>query len=178
MLLLAATAGALALAGARDLATLVVALETASLPAVGLVALRRDAQGAQAAYTLLLTAIGSLGLLLLGVALLYLATGSLHLDRIAAAVADPALDALGADSRRCWAPCWRSAGLRSSCPPCRSTSGRRTPTPAPRCRSRRSWRWSRRRLGWSRWCVLLAVGVPALAATWAPVLGVIARADA
>ena len=38
------------------------------------------------------TSIGSLGVLLLGVAMLYLATGSLHLERIAAAVADPALD--------------------------------------------------------------------------------------
>jgi len=83
VLLLTATAGALALAGARDLATLVVALETASLPAVGLVAIRRDARGAQAGLTLLLTAVSSLGLLLLGVALIYLSTGSLYLSRIA-----------------------------------------------------------------------------------------------
>ena len=64
--MLAAVTGALAVAGARDIATLVVALETASLPAIGLVALRRDAQGAQAGVTLLLTAVGSLGLTLLG----------------------------------------------------------------------------------------------------------------
>ena len=93
LLLLAAVTGALVLAGSRDLATLVVAFETASLPVVGLVALRRDAQGAQAAVTLLLTAVASLGLLLLGVALLLLATGSLHLDRIAAVVGDPTLPA-------------------------------------------------------------------------------------
>jgi NADH-quinone oxidoreductase subunit N len=83
LLLLAAVTGALALAGARDLASLVVALEVASLPAIGLVALRRDARGAQAGVTLLLTAVASLGLLLLGTALLLLATGSLHLDRVA-----------------------------------------------------------------------------------------------
>jgi NADH-quinone oxidoreductase subunit N len=91
LLMLAAVTGAVALAGARDLATLVVAFETASLPVIGLVALRRDAQGAQAALTLLLTAIASLGLLLLGAGLLLFATGSLHLDRIASSVADPTL---------------------------------------------------------------------------------------
>jgi NADH-quinone oxidoreductase subunit N len=93
LLLLSTVTGAVVLAGARDLATLVVAFETASLPVVGLVALRRDAQGAQASVTLLLTAVASLGLLLLGVALLLLGTGSLHLDRIAGAVADPTLPA-------------------------------------------------------------------------------------
>ena len=90
-LLLAAVAGAVALAGARDLATLVVALETATLPAVGLVALRRDPSGAQGALTFLLTALMSLGLLLLGSALLLAATGSAHLDRIAAALGEPGL---------------------------------------------------------------------------------------
>src|SRR5205085_847585 len=49
LLLLAATDGALAVAGSRDLATVLVALETASLTVVGLVALRRDANGAEAA---------------------------------------------------------------------------------------------------------------------------------
>jgi NADH-quinone oxidoreductase subunit N len=82
LLLLTAVAGALALAGVRDLASFVVALEAASLPAIGLAALRRDARGAQAGVTLLLTAVASLGLLLLGTALLLLATGSLHLGRI------------------------------------------------------------------------------------------------
>jgi len=86
-LMLAAVAGTLALAGARDLATLTVALETATLPAVGLIALRRDAQGAQAALTMLFTAIAALGLLLLGIALVFLATGSLYLTRIAEVLA-------------------------------------------------------------------------------------------
>ncbi len=92
-LFLAAVAGAVTLAGARDLPTLVVALETASLPAVGLVALRRDAQGAQAGFTLLVTALTSLGLLVLGVGMLYLATGHLHLDRIATTLLTPGLPA-------------------------------------------------------------------------------------
>lgn len=86
LLLLAATAGALTLAAARDLATVVVALETASLPVVGLVALRRTAAGAEAALKLLLTAVVSLGVMLLGVALVYAATGALHLQQVAAAL--------------------------------------------------------------------------------------------
>ena len=86
VLLLSATAGATALAGSRDLASFVIALETATLPVIVLVALRRDARSAQAGVTLLLTALGSLGLLLLGVALLHVATGSLFLARIAAAL--------------------------------------------------------------------------------------------
>jgi NADH-quinone oxidoreductase subunit N len=91
VLLLATVAGAVALAGARDLATLVVALETATLPTIGLVALRRDPQGAQGAVTFLLTALTSLGLLLVGVALLVAATGSAHLTRITAALGEPGL---------------------------------------------------------------------------------------
>ncbi|MGZ4651452.1 MAG: NADH-quinone oxidoreductase subunit N, partial [Kineosporiaceae bacterium] len=91
VLLLAAVAGATALAGARDLATLVVALETATLPVVGLVALRRDPQGAQGAVTFLFTALASLGLLLLGSALILAATGSAHFDRISAALGEPGL---------------------------------------------------------------------------------------
>lgn len=79
VLVLTATAGAAALAAARDLATFTVALETASLPLVGLVALRRDGRGAEAGVKLLLTAVLSFGLLTLGVALLYASTGSLFL---------------------------------------------------------------------------------------------------
>ncbi len=82
VLVLAATAGAAALAGARDLATLAVALETASLPIVGLAALRRDARGAEGALKLLLTSVLSFGLLALGIALLYASTGSLFLGAL------------------------------------------------------------------------------------------------
>ena len=108
VLMLTAVTGALALAGARDLITLVVAFETASLPAIGLVALRRDAPGAQGAFTLLLTAVGSLGLLLMGIALLVLSTGSVHLDRIVAAL-PPTRTCRSCPARcgrsRCWERC-------------------------------------------------------------------------
>lgn len=79
LLLLAATSGALAVAGSRDLATVLVALETASLPVVGLVALRRDGRGAEGALKLLLTSVVSVALLVLGIAMLYAAVGTLYL---------------------------------------------------------------------------------------------------
>ena len=79
VLLLTATAGACALAGARDYATLAVALETVSLPAVGLVALQRDSRAAEAGLKLLMTSVLSFSLLALGVALIYASTGSLYL---------------------------------------------------------------------------------------------------
>ncbi len=82
LLLLAATAGAVAVAGARDLATVLVALETASLPVVGLVGLRRDARGAEAALKLLLTSVVSVALLVLGIAMIYAACGTLHLGAL------------------------------------------------------------------------------------------------
>jgi NADH-quinone oxidoreductase subunit N len=89
-LVLAATVGALTLAAARDLATLVVALEVVSLPAFALVGLRRGhLRGAEAALTFFLVSVVSVAVMLYGVGLVYGATGHLHLDRIAAALADP-----------------------------------------------------------------------------------------
>jgi hypothetical protein len=103
MLILAATSGACALAGARDLATLVVALETASLPVVGLVGLPGGRRAAEAATKLLLTTVTSFGLLSLGAALVYASTGSLHLRA-------PVAGAL--DLGRAWTPCRGSARTR------------------------------------------------------------------
>jgi NADH-quinone oxidoreductase subunit N len=101
LLLLSATAGAVAVAGARDLATLLIALETASLPAVGLVGLRRDGRGAEAAVKLLLTSVVSVALLVLGIAMVYAASGTLHLGSLGSGPVAPvpgdarALAALG-----------------------------------------------------------------------------------
>jgi NADH-quinone oxidoreductase subunit N len=72
------------------LATIVVALEVVSLPAFALVGLRRrDARGAEAALTFFLVSVVSVAVMLYGVSLVYGATGSLHLDRIATVLADP-----------------------------------------------------------------------------------------
>ncbi len=90
-LVLASATGALVLAAGRDLATIVVALEVVSLPAFALVGLRRrDSRGAEAALTFFLVSVVSIAVMLYGISLVYGATGSLHLDRIAAALADPA----------------------------------------------------------------------------------------
>jgi NADH-quinone oxidoreductase subunit N len=87
-LVLSSLAGALTLAGARDFITLLVGLETLTLPTYALVALRRrDPAGAEAAVKYLLVSVTSTAVTLLGVALTYGLVGSLHFDRIAAALA-------------------------------------------------------------------------------------------
>jgi NADH-quinone oxidoreductase subunit N len=89
-LLLSSAAGAATLAAARDLATLVVALELVSLPAVALVGLRRgEGRSSEAALTFFLVSVVSVAVMLFGISLVYGVTGSLHLDRVAAALAGP-----------------------------------------------------------------------------------------
>ncbi|MFC1438081.1 NADH-quinone oxidoreductase subunit N [Streptacidiphilus sp. N1-10] len=85
-LLLSSAAGAALLPASRDLATLVVALEVASLPAFALVGLRRDGRGGEAALKFFLSSVTATAVMLLGVSFVYAATGSLHLTRIAAAL--------------------------------------------------------------------------------------------
>ena len=87
-LFLAAVVGTLVLAGARDLLTILIALETASLPVVALVALRRTPTTAEAGIKLLLVSVVSFGLALLGTALLYSGTGAVHLESLAAGARD------------------------------------------------------------------------------------------
>lgn len=88
-LVLAATAGATAVAGARDLGSWLVALELATLPTVALVALRGARSAISGAVALLTTALVSFGLLALAAALWFTATGSGFLTPEAAvAVAD------------------------------------------------------------------------------------------
>jgi len=91
-LVLAATAGATAVAGARDLGTWLVAIELATLPTVALVALRGARSAISGAVALLTASLVSFGLLALAAALWYAATGSGFLNPAAALaiVADPA----------------------------------------------------------------------------------------
>lgn len=99
-LFLAATAGVAAVPAARDLGTLLVSLELATLPVVALVALERRASrhgGAVAgAVALLTTSLVSFALLALGAALWVAATGTALLspDAAAAAAAVPERSAL------------------------------------------------------------------------------------
>ncbi|WP_435242725.1 NADH-quinone oxidoreductase subunit N [Streptomyces cucumeris] len=96
-LLLSSASGAALLPASRDLATLVIALEVASLPAFALVGLRRgDRLSSEAALKFFLSSVTATAVMLLGVSFVYAATGSLHLSRIAEGLGhvDPRLDTL------------------------------------------------------------------------------------
>ncbi|NEA45481.1 NADH-quinone oxidoreductase subunit N [Streptomyces sp. SID10815] len=83
-LLLSSAAGAALLPAARDLATLVVALEVASLPAFALVGIRHgDRRSSDAALKFFLSSVTATAVSLLGVSFVYATTGSLYLTRIA-----------------------------------------------------------------------------------------------
>jgi NADH-quinone oxidoreductase subunit N len=86
-LLLCVLAGAVALPAARDLVMLVVALELVSLPVFALAALKRyDGRATEAAVKLFVVSVVSTAVMLFGVSLLYGLTGTMHLDRLAAAL--------------------------------------------------------------------------------------------
>lgn len=88
-LLLSSAAGAALLPASRDLATLVVALEVASLPAFALVGLKRgDRFSSEAALKFFLSSVAATAVTLLGVSFVYAATGTLHLTQVAAGLED------------------------------------------------------------------------------------------
>ncbi|MFD7918867.1 NADH-quinone oxidoreductase subunit N [Streptomyces sp. NPDC059740] len=96
-LLLSSACGAALLPASRDLATLVVALEVASLPAFALVGLRReDRRSSEAALKFFLSSVTATAVMLLGVSFVYATTGSLHLTAVADALThtDPRLATL------------------------------------------------------------------------------------
>ncbi|MFD4761505.1 NADH-quinone oxidoreductase subunit N [Streptomyces sp. NPDC058439] len=84
-LLLSSASGAALLPAARDLVTLVVALEVASLPAFALVGIKRgDRRSSEAALKFFLSSVVATAVMLLGVSFVYATTGTLHLTEIAA----------------------------------------------------------------------------------------------
>jgi NADH-quinone oxidoreductase subunit N len=88
-LLLTSAAGAMALAASRDLITLAVSMETVSLPAFALVGLRfGDRSGSEAALKFFLVSVVSTAVTLLGISLVYGATGSVTAASVATKVAD------------------------------------------------------------------------------------------
>jgi len=96
-LLACSMAGGVVVAYAGDLITLIVGLETLTLPLYVLVGLRRirvTTAGASAAVTFFLVSVVSTAVALLGAALLYAATGALHLTALVTG-SDP-LPAVGA----------------------------------------------------------------------------------
>jgi NADH-quinone oxidoreductase subunit N len=83
-LLLSSAAGAALLPAARDLATLVVALEVASLPAFALVGIRHgDKRSSEAALKFFLSSVTATAVSLLGISFVYATTGTLYLTQIA-----------------------------------------------------------------------------------------------
>ncbi|MFG1949939.1 NADH-quinone oxidoreductase subunit N [Micromonospora sp. NPDC048830] len=92
-LLACSMTGGVVLGAAGDLITLIVALETLTLPLYVLVGLRRGSlAGAEAAVTFFVVSVVATTLTLLGAALLYAVTGGLHLGRLGATLAErPAL---------------------------------------------------------------------------------------
>jgi NADH-quinone oxidoreductase subunit N len=88
VLLLFSVSGAVTLAAARDLVTLVIALEVVSLPAFALVGLRRDdGRSSESALKFFLVSVVSTSVMLYGISLIYGVTGEVHLLEIAKALA-------------------------------------------------------------------------------------------
>ena len=88
-LLLSAAAGALMMVAARDLVTLVVALELLSLPSIALVGLRQgDSRAIRSAWTFFLASVVSTAITLMGISLLYGVAGTLDYDGLAAGLRD------------------------------------------------------------------------------------------
>ena len=174
-LLLASITGALLLAAGRDLITLVVALETLSLPVFALVALRRrDGVAGEAALKLFLVSVVSSAVTLFGISLVYGVTGAMYLDRVAAGLAHvPAdLKPVAAAGRRAG----RSPGSASRSRRCRSTSGRPdvyegAPLPVAAFLSVVS-----KAGGFAGLTLVLTVGFWPLGGTWGPLMGVLAAA--
>ncbi|MFD4504450.1 NADH-quinone oxidoreductase subunit N [Streptomyces sp. NPDC058457] len=83
-LLLSSAAGAALLPASRDLATLIVALEVASLPAFALVGIRHgDKRSSEAALKFFLSSVTATAVSLMGVSFVYATTGSLYLTQVA-----------------------------------------------------------------------------------------------
>lgn len=86
-LLASSMTGGVVLGAAGDLITLIVALETLTLPLYLLVALRRTVAAAEGAVTFFVVSVVATAVSLLGAALLYASTGALHLRLLAGAFA-------------------------------------------------------------------------------------------
>ncbi|AXE87924.1 NADH-quinone oxidoreductase subunit N [Streptomyces sp. Go-475] len=83
-LLLSSAAGAALLPASRDLATLIVALEVASLPAFALVGLKYgDRRSSEAALKFFLSSVTATAVSLMGISFLYASTGTLYLTQVA-----------------------------------------------------------------------------------------------
>ncbi|MGH8938089.1 MAG: proton-conducting transporter membrane subunit, partial [Actinomycetes bacterium] len=95
LLLGSAAAGGLVMASARDLVTLVVAIELLALPSIALVGLRQgDRRAIASSWTFFLTSVVSTAVTLMGIALLYGATGTLSYSGLNRGLDDPPVPAV------------------------------------------------------------------------------------
>lgn len=86
-LLSCSATGALGVAASYDLITLVVSMETVSLPAFALVALRRGRFGAEGALKFFIASVVATAFTLLGISMVYGATGSVAAGSVATSAA-------------------------------------------------------------------------------------------
>lgn len=94
-LLACSLTGGVVLAYARDLITIIVALETLTLPLYALVGLRRKSvQSAESAVNFLVVSVVSSAVTLMGAALLYAVTGAVHLEELRHNLGGPITDAV------------------------------------------------------------------------------------
>lgn len=89
-LLLSSATGALGVAASLDLITLLVSMETVSLPAFALVALRRGRLGAEASLKFFIASVVATAFTLLGISMVYGATGSVAAGSVAVSAATDA----------------------------------------------------------------------------------------
>ena len=86
-LMLSSASGALLMVSARDVVTLIVALELLSLPSIALVGLRQgDRRAIRSAWTFFLASVVSTAITLMGISLLYGITGTLDYQGISDAL--------------------------------------------------------------------------------------------
>lgn len=86
-LILTTTAGAVGVAGAHDLASLLITLEISTLPLIALVVLRARHSAIDAGLNLLMTSLVSFAILAMGAGLWFAATGTARLDARPALIA-------------------------------------------------------------------------------------------
>jgi NADH-quinone oxidoreductase subunit N len=135
-LLLSAFLGMMLMPSARDLVMLFIALELCRVPGFVMAALRKfDLRSNEGALKFFLIGVLSVAVLLFGLSIVYGYTGTTDLEATAAALADAPRDPL-----LLAACCSSSSASVSRSRPCRSTSGRPTPTRARRSPSPRSCR--------------------------------------
>ncbi|MFF4774439.1 NADH-quinone oxidoreductase subunit N [Microtetraspora fusca] len=169
-LLLCALTGAVLLPAARDLATLVVALELVSLPVFALTALKRyDGRASEAALKLFLVSVISTAVMLFGVSLLYGLTGTLYLEPLSTALSGaPASGAVSVAVVLVLA----GFAFKVAAVPFHFWAGdvyQGAPVPVAALLSVVS-----KAAGFAGLILVLTVGLPGQAALWAPLIAVVA----